>query len=635
MAICCALGIVQPSASSASQVATWQASSTPYYATSAQMTRVALSADGNRAIAVWRAPLDGAQGGPNVIKSATAEISGTTAVWGDSETLSDETLEAEEPDVVLSADGTQTTAAWNYTVGLNVYSKSATIDSDGNPDWPETATELSDPQSGVGPAAQISASADGKRVAAIWKADGDGIASRNATIVNGVAAWHDLKVMPNADGYPDIAMSGDGTRASAIWANDLNGEHRIDSMSAKLTANAAADWESAAHNLTTDSTSFGDDAHILMSASGGRAIAIWKSGNYAQSSSGTIASSGVASWPANGTEISENPSQGPNHLQVAMSADGTTASAVWRNMGAIETKSMKIESGAAIWGDLETLGNGGNSSVPELRVSADGTQATAVWTQDDDGVRSASADIAGNEAAWGATSMVTQSGGNRAVMGLSADGARSTAVWITGDTLWSGSAALTYTVAFYANGGTGSMTAQAANSPTALSANGFSRTGYTFAGWNTKADGTGSSYTNEQVYQFRSAATLFAQWQAPGLLVQLPRPISCVRSGAKPAIPRAGVRTLTRGHCITNAGQIVGTRIEAKTTRGDMRLLSLFCQVRGKLRTTDATGNGARYCTRGKLAVRTYGKRLKITVTWSAPQTSTYAAYRARQIYRT
>jgi uncharacterized repeat protein (TIGR02543 family) len=60
----------------------------------------------------------------------------------------------------------------------------------------------------------------------------------------------------------------------------------------------------------------------------------------------------------------------------------------------------------------------------------------------------------------------------------------------------------TFTVTFDANGGTGSMTAQrfTAGVGQALTSNAnlITRTGFTFAGWTTNANGTGTSYTNNQ-----------------------------------------------------------------------------------------------------------------------------------------
>lgn len=78
----------------------------------------------------------------------------------------------------------------------------------------------------------------------------------------------------------------------------------------------------------------------------------------------------------------------------------------------------------------------------------------------------------------------------------------------------------TYNVKYNANGGTGTMSNSIHTYDTAkaLTANAFTRTGYTFAGWNTKADGTGTSYANQaSVKNLTSTAgatvNLYAQWE--------------------------------------------------------------------------------------------------------------------------
>ena len=81
-------------------------------------------------------------------------------------------------------------------------------------------------------------------------------------------------------------------------------------------------------------------------------------------------------------------------------------------------------------------------------------------------------------------------------------------------TLYAQWTANTYTVTFAANGGAGTMAAESHNAPTALTANAFTRAGYTFAGWNTAADGTGSGYADGATYPFTANATLYAQWTA-------------------------------------------------------------------------------------------------------------------------
>ena len=67
---------------------------------------------------------------------------------------------------------------------------------------------------------------------------------------------------------------------------------------------------------------------------------------------------------------------------------------------------------------------------------------------------------------------------------------------------------------FDANGGSGTMAPQTSSVPAALNANTFTRTGYSFAGWTTAADGTGTAYADGADYTFTADITLYAQWTA-------------------------------------------------------------------------------------------------------------------------
>ena len=89
-------------------------------------------------------------------------------------------------------------------------------------------------------------------------------------------------------------------------------------------------------------------------------------------------------------------------------------------------------------------------------------------------------------------------------------------------------AGVTKTVSFNANGGTGSQADQVAGQATNLNANQLSRSGYTFAGWNTAANGSGYSYLNQAVYSFAQDATLYAQWT----LIVVQRSVSFYGNGA-------------------------------------------------------------------------------------------------------
>ena len=89
-------------------------------------------------------------------------------------------------------------------------------------------------------------------------------------------------------------------------------------------------------------------------------------------------------------------------------------------------------------------------------------------------------------------------------------------------TLYAQWKANTYTVKYDGNGSTGGSTASSSHTydtAKALTANGFTKTGYTFKGWNTKSDGSGTVYTNKASVKNLSSTngatiTLYAQWTA-------------------------------------------------------------------------------------------------------------------------
>ena len=82
----------------------------------------------------------------------------------------------------------------------------------------------------------------------------------------------------------------------------------------------------------------------------------------------------------------------------------------------------------------------------------------------------------------------------------------------------------TLTINFDGNGSDGGSTASqqiAAGNSASLNANGFTRNGYAFTGWNTAADGSGTSYADGDDYAVTPATgnttvTLYAQWEAFG-----------------------------------------------------------------------------------------------------------------------
>ena len=106
----------------------------------------------------------------------------------------------------------------------------------------------------------------------------------------------------------------------------------------------------------------------------------------------------------------------------------------------------------------------------------------------------------------------------------------SAAVWSnTSDkTLYAHWQGVPYSVSFNANDGSGTVSSQSFvyGVSESLNANSFTRTGYSFAGWNTKADGSGISYSdNADVSNLTSvnggSVTLYAQWAVKTVTVTL------------------------------------------------------------------------------------------------------------------
>ena len=130
-------------------------------------------------------------------------------------------------------------------------------------------------------------------------------------------------------------------------------------------------------------------------------------------------------------------------------------------------------------------------------------------------------------------------------------------------------------VTFDANGGSGTMAIQTANSAAVLSANTLTRTGFTFAGWNTQANGSGTSYADVATFPFAVDTTLYAQWAAaitPPTSYDGPAfgalSINCIPAGQAVSVTLSGLRL----DSITSAS-VAGQKIGVSALRpGSVRL---------------------------------------------------------------
>ena len=99
--------------------------------------------------------------------------------------------------------------------------------------------------------------------------------------------------------------------------------------------------------------------------------------------------------------------QDASEAAVAISSDGTRATAVWSRLDGsnfvIQSASATISGGTATWGSVTDLSVTGHQATdPRVAVSRDGTDAIAVWEYADSvsKVQAAIASISGTTASW-------------------------------------------------------------------------------------------------------------------------------------------------------------------------------------------------------------------------------------------
>jgi uncharacterized repeat protein (TIGR02543 family) len=113
----------------------------------------------------------------------------------------------------------------------------------------------------------------------------------------------------------------------------------------------------------------------------------------------------------------------------------------------------------------------------------------------------------------------TFNGYNTAADGTGTNYASSASITLTSDvTLYAKWTADTYAVTYYGNGNTGGSVPDSqtktygVNLTLRTNVNSLTKTGYTFAGWNTNSSGTGTDYASGATYSGNATLDLYAKW---------------------------------------------------------------------------------------------------------------------------
>ena len=145
--------------------------------------------------------------------------------------------------------------------------------------------------------------------------------------------------------------------------------------------------------------------------------------------------------------------------------------------------------------------------------------------------------------------------------------------------VWGGEAPVELTVTFEANGNAeypveGAMEPQTVLKKTAaeLTANTFTREGYNFTGWNTAADGTGTSYADGATVNLSENTTLYAQWEHQcGYFTEVinKKDATCTKDGyTGDTVCAICGKEITKGETIQAKGhtEVIDARVEPTCT---------------------------------------------------------------------
>lgn len=344
---------------------------------------------------------------------AAPAVAGVNSEWDvPAQTISTPGKSAILADLAIADDGTRATAIWLKDGGSSLITttRSATI-SGVTARWGE-ATDLTSPTGDNGPP-QIAVSADGTRATATILGAASGrlvLQSRSASVAGKDASWGGLATVSDVGQdalAASLALSKDGRTAIAVW-NRYNSSRSDIRFSTAVIDGPTAAWSPPADLSVTGQLAY--SPQVALSDDGTRATAVWfadaAGGSVVQSRSATL-SGGIASW-GTVTPVSEA-GQDAEAPKVALSADGTRALTTWYRVqesgSVVQARAGQITGNVPQWGTISTLSSlrEQGAVAPQVALSDDGSSGLVVWTDGDGNnaaVRSRTSSLASNDATW-------------------------------------------------------------------------------------------------------------------------------------------------------------------------------------------------------------------------------------------
>jgi len=300
-------------------------------------------------------------------------------------------------------------------------------------------------------------------VTAVWDQSDSYNSVFSATMSQGVwTSPHQLPVAGSNTYGSQVTIDGDGT-VIAMWTYDP-GPNSITQSSTNPIGGA---WSSP-----TNESGLGNNFYLTNLVSDVRGNLTVLGSDYSGSEIAIHAASRIEGEPWSAISILSDPSSEANHSQIVLDTSGN-AVAVWA------------------WGGTHTFPN---TIVQSSTLPLGGT-----W--------SGSVNVSG-ESPYLFPSLTNGTTG-QALLSWAISGNNTNSV-LYSTMSWN------YTLAYGANSGSGAVpTSQVGASGIVMNvagASSLSRSGYTFSGWNTRADGTGTAYAAGSSISLTGDTTLYAQW---------------------------------------------------------------------------------------------------------------------------
>ena len=185
-----------------------------------------------------------------------------------------------------------------------------------------------------------------------------------------------------------------------------------------------------------------------------------------------------------------------------------------------------------------------------------------------------------------------------------------------------------YDIKFDANGAKGGSTAAMSNRECGVSytltANGFTKTGYKFTGWNTKADGKGTSYKNgasvkDLTTKDGATVKLYAQWKI--VTYNIKYELNGGKNSSKnPTVYTMKTKTIKLAKPTRKGYKFMGWYSDKKyknqvkkITKGSTGDKTLYAKWTANKYTIKFDGNGAKSGSTKRMASVKYGTKVKLT----------------------